>query len=142
MILLRYGEPRDFLAISLIARKNDDTLGYIPYALIKESLTKKLVLVAEEECIVGFVLYHHRKDDKTTLSYLCVAEHMRGFGIGSMLVAGCVQASMHAGKKELVLKAKEGIPANEFYRKQGFLLTKRVQGRKNRLCCWSLVISE
>jgi len=139
MIALRPACDEDVPLLARLASASKKELGFILYPQYFEAIKHESLITAwEEEKLVGFVLFHHRRDEQTTLSYLCVDQNTRRKGIGNMLVARTVLAAHQAGKHCVSLKAIETIDANKFYRAQGFVLSATVQGKKSRMNVWKL----
>jgi ribosomal protein S18 acetylase RimI-like enzyme len=123
----------DIDAITAIARKNVESLGFLPRGGWVESIIKREVLVAvarEENRIVGFLQFHARRDRTVTIYKYAVDESCRGKGIGTLLLNCLVDLSKRSHWHAISLKVVEGTPACGFYESRGFAVTGREKASK------------
>lgn len=129
--------------IKELADQNRESLGFTTKQKFQEVMIQKRGLVAiENEQVVGFVIYRHRKlDTQTTLSEICVTQERRGHHIGKKLIDALVEDCIKKSRAFIQLKCPIDLPANEFYRKLGFKLIAIEDGKKQQLNVWQLLIS-
>lgn len=73
---------------------------------------------------VGMVLLVRLDDDTSKLRILLVEPEARGRGIGSRLVAECLDFARRSGYKRVTLWTDSGLdPARHIYQREGFHLT-------------------
>jgi ribosomal protein S18 acetylase RimI-like enzyme len=126
-----------------IADANRDALSFVTRGKFQEAVEQKRGLVAlQDDKVIGFVLYRHRKRDKqTTLSDICVDKGHRGEKIGRLLVEALVQDCRKKSREFIQLKCPTDLPANEFYHSVGFKFHDIENGKKRKLNVWRLTIT-
>lgn len=140
-VYLRKANITDLDAIKRIADANQHALGFVRRATLKRSIEKGWLIVAEDECIVGFVNYRHRRDTQTTLYEICVDKSRRRVGIGRALIRALVEEALGLGKTRICLKSPFDLPANQFYEAMGFTLIGIQPGKCRLLRVWEMPIS-
>lgn len=90
--------------------------------------------------VVGFVEYHHRRDQQTTLYHIAVEESHRAKGVGRALLDALQEEARQMNKTCVFLKCPEGLPANGFYSGCGFCHVGESQSSRRRLVSWRLAI--
>lgn len=125
-----------------VADANRDALGFITSGKFQEAVEQNRGLVfIENDEVIGFVLYRHRKyDNQTTLSDICVDERYRGKSIGRMLVEALIEDCQEKSREFIQLKCPIDLPANKFYSNLGFKLHDTENGKKRQLNVWHLAI--
>ncbi len=88
--------------------------------------------------LIGFVHFHHRRDQQTTLYHLAVQESGRRHGVGRMLVCTLRDDARQHGKAFIRLKCPEPLSANQFYERVGFVKTGIEPGKLRALCVWEM----
>ncbi|MCK9345272.1 MAG: GNAT family N-acetyltransferase [Candidatus Pacebacteria bacterium] len=134
MVNVRIAYPEDLPAIKKIADANKKEIGFIVRPIFEESIQNQELFVA---CklngeIVGFVRWHHRRDEWNTVYEICVRNDSRRDGIGKLLLAQI--------PKPIQLKCPVDNASNKFYEHIGFSLISKEQGRKRMLNLWVCVV--
>jgi len=138
-VYVRKARPDDLDAIKSLADANKAALGFVLRPALAAGIQRGWLLVAEQdEHVIGFVHYRHRRDAQTTLYEICVDEARRGNGVGRALVQALLVESAALGQAFIRLKAPSDLPANEFYQEQGFMLVGTEQGRRRQLNAWEI----
>lgn len=139
-IQIRKATPKHLCQIKKIADANKETIGFVLRPALLEAIQRHelLVGIARNGRIFGFVNFHHRLDEKTTIYELCVKEKHRGNGLGRRLIEAVKAESRAMGKHQIQLKCPTEIEANRFYSRVGFQQIAVVAGKKRRLNVWSL----
>ncbi len=136
---IRQAIENDLAAIKRIADANKSTLGFVMRPALQMALAYHWLLIAEQDNqIVAFCNYRHRRDGQTTIYEICVVEAHRGTGIGRALIDALLPECLSCVR----LKAIVGISANEFYQHMGFVLLGVEEGRKRPLNIWHLAIGK
>lgn len=123
-------------AIASIARKNVDSLGFLPRGGWVESVKKREVLVAVDSTsreVVEFLQFHAKRDRTVTVYKYAVNEGLRGRGIGTLLLHCLVDLSRRSHWHAIQLKVVEGTPACGFYEAKGFAVTGREKSAKRHV---------
>lgn len=126
----------DIDGITAIARKNVDSLGFLPRGGWVESVKNREVIVAISDGpreIAGFLQFHARRDRTVTIYKYAVVENLRGQGIGSLLLRCLVDLSKRRHWHAIQLKVVEGTPACGFYESKGFVVTGREKSAKRHV---------
>lgn len=126
----------DVDGISAIARKNVDSLGFLPRGGWIESAKNGEILVAKDAAtgqVDGFLQFHAKKDRTVTIYKYAVDESKRGIGIGSLLMDCLVDLSKRRHWHAISLKVVEGTPACGFYESKGFAVTAREKSQKRHV---------
>ena len=116
MVTIELASENDIPGIKRIAdiRSNKRYLGWTNRAILGGSIGKSELHVARlDGNIVGFIRWHRRKDDWTTVYELCVDESYRKQGIGQQLMSV-------AGTGPIKLKCHSNNLAIQFYQRLGF----------------------
>ena len=126
--------------IKIIADANTKMVGFILRPALLEAVERKelLVVKARNNRILGFINYHHRQDQQTTIYEICVKARYRGKGIGRELIKTVANEACILEKDWILLKCPENSPANQFYARVGFCHVSVENGRKRRLNIWKL----
>ena len=92
MAIIRKAQTEeDIDGLKAIADKQADLLGWVPRSAYEQKLEDNEIFIAERDNeIVGFLDYHHRRDNTTTLHKIAVAEDYFGQGIGRRLVEALI----------------------------------------------------
>lgn len=126
---IRYGTEADILAIKRISNQYKSELGFVNSAALKTSMTRYEVYVAEYlGQVVGFVNWHRRKDNWSTIYEVAVHKAYTGCGIGRALIEAVALPRQ--------LKCTVDNPANEFYGQLGMVNRDTMPGRKRQLNVW------
>jgi len=140
-IIIRKAKSRDIDQIKQIADNYRYELGFIPKSVLERDIQRGEIIVAENSRIIGFVHYHHRKDDQTTLYHITVCKEYQGKKIGSILVNALINEARKYGKSRIRLKCPIDLEANKFYKKIGFQKVGIENGKKRKLVIWEFQLS-
>lgn len=123
--------------IKRLADSNRKSLGFVTTQAFLLGIQKQWLLVAlQEEKLVGFVHYRHRRDRQTTVYEICVDKDLRQQGIGQRLLEALLDEAKRAGQDRIFLKCPFDLGANAFYEAVGFEQGEREMGRKRALQVW------
>lgn len=139
-IVVRKATKEDLDAIKGLADAHRQELGFVRRPTLLEAIKCEEVIVAQN-CghLAGFVHYHHRHDEQTTLYDIVVSSAYRRQGIGRSLVKTLVAEAAALGKQVIVLRCPEELLANSFYAHIGFEHWKGEPGKRRKLVVWRLV---
>lgn len=135
MITIRVGKESDVYAINAIARQYPHELAFISKNKILGCIQQHACYVAwVEERVVGFVLFHQRRDGWATIYDLAVDRQYQGQGIGRQLV--------YAVPTPVQLKCKaDNAWANAFYKQLGMIQSGVYTTKKGTLLyIWRLYL--
>lgn len=133
--------PQDIDAIKRIADVHRKELGFSRRPALLKSISQQEILVARQnEQIIGYVEYHHRRDEQTTLHNIVVFPEYRGQDVGRKLIATLQTESQSKNKRFILLKCPVDLPANNFYSHTGFSLVKTEPGKRRQLNIWQLEV--
>ena len=141
-INIRWGVEGDKYAIADITNENYKILGSAILGEIKSALQGKEVLVAENNTgVIGFLIFHIRKDNGLALYSMAVRKWYRNRGIGTLLIEKLLSEAKRSGVHTINLKCPADAPANNFYQKRGFKKVGEVEnvsrkGQKRKLNLW------
>lgn len=138
MITLRHIQNIDVSQAKIIADNNRNEIGFVVRQKFDEaSIQQRGFVACENNLVVGFVLYRHRKlDQQTTLSEICVHQNYRGQCIGRKLVKELIQECVEKSRHVIQLKCPSDLSANKFYEQLGFELSGTERGKKRFLNIW------
>lgn len=112
--IIRLASESDIPEVKKIADANKRYLGFTKRVILGVSILKTELHVAVlEKHIVGFIRWHKRRDDWTTVYELCVGEACRKQGVGKKLMDVI-------GNGPAKLKCHSNNPAIQFYKRLGF----------------------
>ena len=139
---IRKATPGDLDVIKALADTFKNELGFVLRPALANSIERDEVIVAENsEGVVGFVEYHHRLDEQTTLYHVAVhPDHWRQ-GIGRQLVRALIRDSDKCNKGFIQLRCPVDLPANEFYKQLGFSQVDTDPGNQRELAIWRLLFN-
>ncbi|MYC76284.1 GNAT family N-acetyltransferase [Candidatus Poribacteria bacterium] len=126
-----------------IADEHRAELGFHARQAYVDSLDKGELLIAKkEDQVVGFVRYHHRRDNRTTLYEIAIIPDVRSKGIGHQLIKALIADCQRVSSRCLRLSCPVELPANHFYEAVGFIRSTRRsrRGRSRPLYEWELPI--
>ena len=139
---VRQASLSDLDAIKSLADAHRNELGFVLRPALAKSIERSEVLVAENSTgIVGFVEYHHRRDEQTTLYHIAVQPDHRQLNIGRQLVQALRDDAGERKKAHIQLKCPVDLEANEFYERMGFVQTEVQPGKGRSLAVWRMMIS-
>ncbi len=138
-LLIRIATINDLDAIKQICDLHRKELGFVRRPALQKSIFANEILVAEvENNVVGFVDYHHRRDNQTTLYYIVVLEAYRKQNIARQLIEHLSTDSLQHQKTCIRLKCPTDLSANQFYEHLGFTLKDVQNGKLVILNIWEL----
>ena len=114
-----------------LGNANSRTLGFLPYAAIKDAAEGDGVLAFVEDGVVqGYALFgKRRRTGDISLTHLCVDGSQRGRGIARNLVEGIVEH--YPQRAGIRLSCRKDYPANEMWPKLGFERWGEIPGRRS-----------
>lgn len=120
--------------IKSLADQHRSELGFHSRQAFIDSSQKKELLVAKVDGQVkGFVRFHHRRDNQTTLYEIATAPDARTKGAGRRLVEAVISDCRKVGSRCITLSCPVELPANNFYETLGFTsLSRRSSPGKDR----------
>ena len=138
---VRKATPGDLDSIKVIADTHRHELGFVLRPALARSIQRGQVFVAQNSTgLVGFVEYHHRQDERTTIYHIAVDPAYRRQGIGTKLVEALRIEAAERGQTSIRLKCPADLPANDFYKGVGFVLRGEESGKRRSLLVWELEI--
>lgn len=121
--------------IADLFQSHRDELGFVNTAQVKE---KDTYTVSSNGKLAGAVICNHCiQKPQTTLYDIAVYENFRRTGIASELIRKIANDSPH---DKIVAKCPKNLPANHFYRDNGWELTGVESGKNRELLVWRLDI--
>ena len=133
----------DVDSVKHIADQHRVELGFHARQAYVDSLEKGELLIArKDDQVVGFVRYHHRRDNRTTLYEIAIIPDVRSKGIGHQLIKALIADCQRVSSRCLRLSCPVELPANRFYEAVGFIRSTRRsrRGRSRPLYEWELPI--
>jgi len=143
-MIIRKAQHTDLDAIKAIADAHKTELGFIRRPTLEKSIQINEILVAIDEnnqAIVGFVHYHHRKDKQVTLYNIVVISSFRLSGIATQLISALVNEAKFRQSEYILLKCPEELTANQFYECYGFWAMPQEKGKHRALNIWRFDIN-
>jgi GNAT superfamily N-acetyltransferase len=138
---VRKATPGDLFAIKEIADQHKQELGFVLRPALSRSIERGELIVAQDNArLVGFVEYHHRQDEQTTLYHIAVVPHYRRRGLGTALIKALRDEARDLGKACIRLKCPAGLPAGSFYEHLGFHSVGEEPGKNRLLTIFILTI--
>lgn len=131
-VVIRPATSSDIPACDTIARQYPAELAFVRRASLQRGVDAGSLLVAEQGGqVVGFVLFHARRDGWRTIYDMAVHQDFVGQGIGRKL--------LYSVPTPVRLKCTvDNIRANRFYQAAGMTLAGREDGRKRALNIWEM----
>ncbi|OQA17397.1 MAG: GTP cyclohydrolase FolE2 [bacterium ADurb.Bin363] len=140
-VVVKYATSEHLDQIKVIADKNRDSLGFIIRSAVVKAIDNKEVFVAlYNDNVVGFLIFHLRKDQQATLYDICISKNFRGRSVGKKLAKRLIVEAKKHNKLYIQLKCPENLPSNEFYKALNFELVGKETGKKRNLNIWKLSI--
>lgn len=139
---IRKPTTEDLNEIKMLADQHKEELGFVLRPALEKAIVDQEIFVAEiDDRVVGFVHYHHRRDQQTTLYHIAVDEPYRRLGIGQALLTALGDEAYSLNKALVLLRCPQNLPANHFYGKSGFTLLRVENGKRRALNVWSFLIT-
>src|SRR6266851_5899389 len=129
--------------IKSLADQHRSELGFHSRQAFIDSCNKNELLVAKiDGQVKGFVRFHHRRDNLTTLYEIATAPEIRTKGTGRRLVEALVSNCRKIGSRCIRLSCPVELPANQFYETLGFVRSSRRSspGKNRPLNQWALPV--
>lgn len=137
VVPIRKATSSDLEMVKRLADQNKEDLGFVLRPALEKSISDNELFVSERNGIVtGFVHYHHRRDQQTTLYHIAVCKTFRRMGAGIALVNALRDEAMRLEMTHILLKCPNSAPANLFYPEVGFSLSHTEEGKKRPLNVW------
>ena len=143
IIISNATNPAIIDAVKRIADQHRTELGFHTRQAYVDSLNKGELLIAKRAAeVIGFVRYHHRRDNRTTLYEIAVTPDGRGKGVGRRLVDALIADCQRVSSRCIRLLCPVELPANRFYEAVGFIRSTRrsLLGRSRPLYEWELPV--
>lgn len=130
--MIRLANESDIERIQKIARKSSKEVGFVMRDALKNSIKKdSLIVIEDNDGVVGFCNFNKRKKDSVTVIYeICVLKEFRRLGYGKQMIDYL--------DRPIQLKCPATNESNEFYKNIGCELVDTVPGRKQDLNIWSI----
>lgn len=130
--------------IKRIATNNKEALGFLSSAKVKDAIYRhNLLTIRDDNKVLGFVIYRHRKrDQQTTLYDICVDKEWRKQGLGRQLIEALKTECQNQHRSFVQLKCPVDLAANSFYKHLGFRHLGIEQGKIRQLNVWHLPLEE
>jgi len=113
-----------------LARKNRNTLGFLPEGAFDQYAKWRQILIAineRNEC-VGYLLFRVAKTNrKVSITHLCVAKKYRSLGIARKLVENLINSTKHL--RGIGLFSRRDYSSNSFWYHMGFMYQAEKLGR-------------
>ncbi len=113
---VKFAKSEDLQWIKSIADAHRKELGFINRSVLTIALQKREILCVS----CGFLHFHHRQDQISTLYHLCVEPEQQRRGFGSQLIEAWEKLARENGITTLRLKCPIDLQANGFYARLGF----------------------
>lgn len=140
-LIIRKAIDDDLEQIKTLADLERKSLGFITRATILQSIKQHETIVAEKDnCVIGFQMYHHRKDRQTTLYKKTVNKRYRRLGVGRRLVDFVVSEAKEIQQTRVKLKCPEDNDSNNFHHAIGFTLIGIEEKPKRNLNIYEMTI--
>jgi len=141
-LMIHNATTADLDRIKSLADAHKNELGFVLRPALAASIDRGEVIVAKNTTgIVGFVEYHHRHDDQTTLYHIAVRPDHRRQGIGRQLVKALIHDAGECHKGFIQLKCPVDLEANRFYERLGFSQVDIQPGKHRNLAVWRLPVN-
>lgn len=127
-----FAQNKDLPWIKSIADAHRQELGFINRSMLAMAVEKQEILCVSD----GFLHFHHRQDQVSTLYHLCVKSDQRRKGIGRQLIKAWEDHSQKNGITTLRLKCPIDLQANGFYARIGFKRVGIDPGKNRSLVVW------
>jgi len=138
---VRKATQADLEAIKELADSHKHELGFVLRPALARSIAREELLVAENHAsVIGFVEYHHRQDEQTTLYHIAVTPDHRRMGVGEALINTLRAEARILGKSAIRLKCPADLPAKLFYEHIGFHSIGEELGKDRPLIVFALII--
>lgn len=136
--IIRKAMDTDLDEIKEIADSHKRELGFILRPALARSIAQgELMIAVNGVGVMGFVQYHHRRDEQTTLHNIVVLPSCRKQGVGYKLIQNLENETISQEKSFILLKCPEELSANAFYKHLGYKLTNVDPGKSRHLNIWT-----
>lgn len=125
--------PEDLFVIKALADAHRRELGFVNRATLAAAIDNQEILHVPE---LGFLHFHNRRDNISTLYHLVVQPSLRSQGIGRQLISAWEEHSRGCGITALRLKCPIDLKANGFYYHIGFSQIDIDPGKQRSLVIW------
>lgn len=133
-----FAQNKDLPQLKALADAHRQELGFVNRATLELAINSKEILNSP----YGFLHFHHRRDNISTLYHLCVSHERRRQGVGRSLVSAWEEHSRKCGIKRLRLKCPLDLKANGFYSRLGFSRVDIEPGKHRPLVVWEKRLRE
>lgn len=106
-----FAQPEDLFQIKVLADAHRQELGFVDRATLAHAIAHQEVLYVPH----GFLHFHHRRDNISTLYHFCVSREYRRLWIARQLIEAWEKHSRSQGIQTLRLKCPLNLEANGFY---------------------------
>lgn len=134
---VRRAVSSDLTATKALADAHKRELGFILRPVLEQAIQQGEVLVAANGVdMLGFVHFHHRRDEQTTLYNIVVDPEHRRRGVGKRLLESLVNECREREKSFILLRCPEDLAANKFYERSGCTIIGTEASKRRRLIVW------
>lgn len=121
--------------VTKLFQSHRDELGFVNKAQVRE---KDTYVVYRDNSLAGAAICNHCiQKPQTTLYDIAVYDTFRRSGVASELVEKIADDSPH---DKIIAKCPKDLPANNFYRENGWKLQSVDDGKNRELLVWKLDI--
>ena len=139
---VRKATSADLDAVKALADAHRNELGFVLRPALAKSIALGEVLIAENSAsLIGFVEYHHRRDEQTTLYHIAVTPRHRRQGVGRALIDALRNEALTLEKRIVRLKCPVDLPAQGFYVRLGFSAFGQEMGKGRPLVVWTFPLA-
>ena len=128
-----FASSEDLSCIKALADAHRRELGFVNRATLAAAINANEILYAH---LCGFLHFHHRCDNISTLYHLCVTPTHRQQGTGRQLIEAWEEHSRKSGVATVRLKCPVDLSANGFYSRLGFSRVDIESGKHRPLVVW------
>jgi len=138
-LIVRKAITSDLDGIKRLADIHREELGFVLRPSLEKSIADLEIFVAlSEDTLIGFIHYHHRRDQQTTLYHIAIHPNHRLQGGGQCLILTLRDEAITIEKAFILLKCPIPLASNKFYERIGFRLAQVEEGKKRALNVWQL----
>jgi len=132
-ILKNYEKVKCFVAkVQSHADQHKKSFGFLPASAYEELALKGQLWVIATKCrtdVAGYLLFGGVYPSLRITQLFTNPQHQR-LGIGTQLIGGLIEHARDNGYLSISARVASDLPANKFYEKVGFKISKQIDGSK------------